>query len=284
MKTSDFLDNLFLELPRLRDRHKPSTEQYATLKSSVREQVEMLFEKPGEPVNFGPFGSLIFPYHKMGNIDSLNLFDLDEIIIFSFYWANRDRYKKVLDLGANLGLHSIIMSRCGFSVQCFEPDPTHFEILKENIAFNQVSSIQANNAAISNEAGELEFVRVLGNTTSSHLAGAKANPYGELERFPVEVKPFTALLEGVDLVKMDIEGHEKAVLTHTHKEHWLNTDALVEIENADNAETVFSHFKKIGVNLFSQKTNWQRVETADHMPTSYRDGTLFITAKTAVPW
>ncbi len=37
----------------------------------------------GEEV-FGPFGALNFPYREMGAITSLQLFGLDELIIFAF--------------------------------------------------------------------------------------------------------------------------------------------------------------------------------------------------------
>jgi FkbM family methyltransferase len=241
-------------------------------------------EQDAKVKDFKPFGELVFPYHKMGAVDSLNLFDLDELIIFSFYWMNRERYHRVLDIGANIGLHSIILSKCGYEVRSYEPDPQHFEILKRNLVLNNGSSVQAFNAAVSSRAGELEFVRVLGNLTASHLAGSKPNPYGDLERFPVRVEAIEPLISWADLIKLDVEGHEKEVLLATNREQWLSTDALVEIENESNAASVYEHFTTLGVRLFSQKTNWQLVRDVDDMPTSYRQGTLFITCKSEMPW
>lgn len=112
MSESSVLKSLFLVLPALRTQHSRGSELYSLLKQVARREVEALFSGD-DPVaqEFGPFGDLSFPYHSMGAIDSLNLFDLDELIIFSFYWANRNRYKHVLDLGANIGLHSICWIR-----------------------------------------------------------------------------------------------------------------------------------------------------------------------------
>jgi FkbM family methyltransferase len=279
------LEKFFLDLPALRHKHAPSAESYAVLKQEARKEVEGLFAgEKAEAKEFPPFGELIFPYHKMGSVDSLNLFDLDELIIFSFYWRNRGRYKKVLDIGANLGLHSILLDKCGFEICCFEPDPTHFQILQENLKFNKCAHVQAFNAAVSSNAGEMEFVRVLGNTTGSHLAGSKVNPYGELERFPVEVQAIGPLIEWADLIKLDAEGHEKEILLATQKEHWLKCDALVEVENANNAALLYEHFRKLGVNLFSQKLNWEKIPGVSGMPTSYKEGTLFISLKDTMPW
>jgi len=78
--------------------------------------------------------------------------------------------------------------------------------------------------AMSDKTGEMEFVRVLGNTTGSHLSGAKQNPYGELERFPVRVEAFRPLMAGADLIKLDIEGHEKEVLLSTRREDWKDLE------------------------------------------------------------
>lgn len=285
MSSTSILESLVLALPSLSSQHAPESKVYALLKQVARREIENLFyENEPKVREFKPFGELVFPYHKMGAIDSLNLFDLDELIIFSFYWINRKRYRCVLDIGANIGLHSIILSKCGFDVRAYEPDPQHFEILQRNLALNNCSNVQAFNAAISSKAGEMEFVRVLGNTTASHLAGSKANPYGDLERFPVKVEAIKPLITWADLIKLDVEGHEKEVLLATNRDHWLNTDALVEVENESNAASIYEHFTALGLRLFSQKTNWQLVRDVDDMPTSYREGTLFVSCKDEMPW
>ena len=282
---SSILESLFLALPSLCGQHAPGLEVYTLLKQVARREVENLFcERGPRAREFGPFGDLVFPYHKMGAIDSLNLFDLDELIIFGFYWANRKRYRRVLDAGANIGLHSIILNKCGFDVRAYEPDPQHFEILQRNLVLNKCSGVQAFNAAVSSKAGEMEFVRVLGNTTANHLTGSKANPYGELERFPVKVEAIEPLVIWADLIKLDIEGHEKEVLLATNRDHWLNTDALVEVGNEDNAVAIYEHFMTLGIHLFSQKVNWQLVRNVADMPTNYHECTLFVTSRDWVPW
>lgn len=276
---------LFHALPTLATHHAPTSPLYALLRKTVRRDVERCFES-AEPraVDFGPFGALRFPYFKMGAIDSLNLFDLDELILFSFYWTNRGRYRRVLDIGANIGLHSTILSKCGFEVRAFEPDPTHFRVLNENLRLNECAAVQPFNVAVSSHDGEMEFVRVLGNTTGSHLAGSKPNPYGELERFPVAVRAIRDLLGWADLMKIDAEGHECEILLATTADDWSSVDALVEVGTADNARRLFEFFSGMPVGLFAQKNNWQRVRSLDDMPVSHHDGTLFITRNATVPW
>ena len=279
------LDLVFASLPSLKDFHAPTTPVYGLLKEVVHKEIKDLFSGTDQSKHaFGPFGDFIFPYTEMGTINSLDLFGLDELLIFSFYWHNRNRYHRTLDLGANIGIHSLIMSRCGFDVTCFEPDPRHFELLQTNLANNNATSVTPMNAAISIERGEMEFVRVLGNTTGSHLAGAKSNVYGDTDRFTVEVEPFVEHLEEVDLIKMDVEGHEAVILCTTTADQWASLDMICEVGTQENAKLIFDHLRAIGVNLFAQKINWQKIETIEDMPTSYKEGSLFISAKDAMPW
>ncbi len=176
------------------------------------------------------------------------------------------------------------MSRCGYDVLAYEPDPTHFDKLTANLSSNSCENVTHVNAAVSNRRGNMDFVRVLGNTTSSHLLGSKSNPYGEIERFPVPVEEFVALIRSVDLVKIDAEGHEKDILLSTNSADWSKTDAIVEVSSKESAEQVLEHFNKIHVGMFSQKINWQRVSNIRDMPHSYRDGSLFIKAPNSEYW
>lgn len=284
-KSMTTLESLVAVLPFLRDFHAPTSGVYGLLKQVARPEVEKLFgDSTAAPRRLSPFGDIVFPYFQMGNVDSLNLFDLDELIIFSFYWVNRARYHRVLDIGANIGLHSIMLDKCGYEVRSYEPDPTHFSILKRNLELNKAVHVDPVNSAVSKTDGALEFVRVLGNTTGSHLAGAKKNPYGELERFPVKVEAIQSLIDWPDLIKLDAEGHEKEILLATTASNWSKVDALVEISGEDNARAVYDHFRGLGVNMFAQKNNWARVSKFEHMPFSHHDGTLFITSRNAVPW
>jgi FkbM family methyltransferase len=282
---SQLIGDLINLIPAIRDHHAPDTALYHFLKTVAHQEAQRAFAAPTpQPVPFGPFGDLAFPYHSMGNISSLNLFDLDELIIFSFYWQNRNRYRRAVDVGANIGLHSIVMARCGFSVTSYEPDPTHFDLLKRNLTLNHCDKVAPRNAAVSSAAGTCEFIRLLDNTTGSHLAGAKPNPYGPMEKFQVRVEAAKDVIKGADLAKIDAEGHEKEILLATTAEDWKRMDALIEVGSEENARGIYDHFARLSLNLFAQKSNWAAVRCLEDMPTSYRDGTLFVTKRENMPW
>ena len=234
--------------------------------------------------SFEPFGDLHFPYREMGAINTIHLFGLDELIIFSYYWANKSRYKNVADLGANIGLHSLIMDRCGFSINSFEPDPIHVDVFQENIVNNKSVNITINQKAISDKSGTMDFIRVLGNTTGSHLAGAKEDPYGELETFSVETSDINAVLLNNDFVKMDIEGQEATAILSTKKDTWANVEMILEVGTEKNAKIIFEYLNEINVNMFAQKTGWNKVSDLADVPTSYKEGSLFLSVADEMSW
>jgi FkbM family methyltransferase len=147
--------------------------------------------------------------------------------------------------------------------------------LQENIKNNNCKNIELFNRAVSDKVGEVEFVRVLGNTTSSHISGDKT-PYGELERTVVQTVDFKSVISWADFLKIDVEGHELVLIESTTKDDWADSDAMIEISNGDNAKKVFDFFNSIDVKMYSQKKGWERVTELFDMPTSYKEGSLFV--------
>lgn len=282
MNTSILVDSL-IKNP---NKHSCQSDFYKEHEEGLFEMLEISNLNNGKPGKDSllPFGDLDFPYREMGAINTLHLFGLDELIIFSYYWANKSRYKKVADLGANIGLHSIIMDRCGFSINSFEPDPMHIKIFEENVKNNNCSNITINQKAISDKSGTMDFIRVLGNTTGSHLAGAKEDPYGDLETFSVETVNINEVLLNNDFVKMDIEGQEAIAILSTNSNTWLNVEMILEVGTSTNAALIFDYLNQINVNMFSQKIGWNKVSALSDMPTSYKEGSLFLSKADSMQW
>src|SRR6185436_333790 len=83
------LSRLLYILPTLASHHAPNDELHQLLKTVARDQTEHLFKSRRAVAQpFGPFGEITLPFHRMGAVTSINLFDLDELIMFSFYWHN----------------------------------------------------------------------------------------------------------------------------------------------------------------------------------------------------
>lgn len=208
---------------------------------------------------------------SFGAVSSDDLFNENEQGIFDFYEANKDRYKRALDIGANIGIHSLVMAQQGWELKAFEPDPIHFEEMLVNVAING-SDFCTHQQAVSNRSGTATFVRVNNNTTGSHLEGDKSS-YGPVERFEVDVVDCRPLFEWADFAKIDCEGHEAELLTTVSND---KTEFMVEIGNLRNAERIFEHFNSLAIGMWSQKTGWKRVEGLGDMPCHHSQGMLFI--------
>ena len=266
--------------------HSPYSSIYTVLDDPTKDFLRgsSLLDPVSGYVDLGEIGRFEFPYICMGAIDSVDLFGLNELILFAYYWTNRKRYRRSADVGANLGLHSLVMNRCGWKVTAYEPDPNHVAIIHRNLKLNNVHSVELSEVAVSCSTGVREFVRVMGNRTGSHLAGAKDDPYGDLERFEVSVIKPHNIFENSDFIKFDVEGEETAIILTTCRQNWDGTEVIAEVGSRANAELIFDHLSNIGVNCFSQKIGWQRCSTLEDMPSSYRDGSVFLSLADSMNW
>jgi FkbM family methyltransferase len=212
-----------------------------------------------------------------GGVTTESLFAAKEQPIFDFYEAagKAKRYLRALDIGANIGVHSILMARQDWTVLAYEPDPIHFAMWEKNVAQNvseAYAGINGRQAAVSDYRGTATFVRVKGNTTGSHLKGDK-QPYGELEEFQVEVVDCRPLFKWADFAKIDCEGHEARLLQTVTPE--TSCEFMVEVGSQKNAEAIFGHFHGWR-GMWSQQSGWKPVTALGEMPMHHSQGALFI--------
>lgn len=266
--------------------HSCDSPTYQEIKCIARKAIVNTYGESGTNVaRFPGIGNIRIPFFSMGNVDSTNLFDLDELIIFAMYLKSKGVYKRCLDIGSNLGLHSIVMSKLGMKVTAYEPDPLHYGQLLDNLKINgSLDAVCPCPIAVSSNSGKAEFTRVLGNTTGSHLTGSKKGAYGALDFFEVNVSAINEILGDTDFIKLDAEGEERNILCSIPTEHWNRLDVIAEVGNTENAQCIYEYLSETGVNIFSQRKYWDQVKTPKDMPRSYRDGSIFITRKSSMPW
>ncbi len=120
------------------------------------------------------------------------------------------RAPRILDVGANIGLFGVYaLGRWPEArITSFEPDPDNFRVLDLTVRANRrEGSWDDVPAAVSNADGELVFAP--GDGAKSHLSPTAAD---EATITVPAVDFFDQLGDGVDLVKMDIEGGEWQIL------------------------------------------------------------------------
>ena len=140
---------------------------------------------------------------------------------YGFAFANILRRWKgpyvFLDVGANVGLYSLIAAQSGRAsrVVGFEPDPSSAELFRRNVAANRLD-VEVVQAAVSSTPGSATLFVPIGHSGRSSLSQVEA------EAVPMIVP----VLAGEDLaevlwrgsvardvlIKIDVEGHEHQVL------------------------------------------------------------------------
>lgn len=119
------------------------------------------------------------------------------------------RVARVVDLGANIGLFGAFAASYWpqAEIVAYEPDPANATLHESTVAMNGLESRwRLVRAAAGTQAGNARFFA--GDIALSRLAGGEED--GETIEVPVE--DVMTLLSEADLVKMDIEGGEWAIL------------------------------------------------------------------------
>lgn len=119
-----------------------------------------------------------------------------------------------VDVGANVGVYSIMAAGAvGADVVAVEPVPLSFERLEMNIRLNDLRNIEARRVGLSDAPGRLAF------TTGRDCMNRVATPEDGGGLVEVEVTTLDRLngKRVPALVKIDVEGHELAVLNGARK-------------------------------------------------------------------
>lgn len=123
----------------------------------------------------------------------------------------------VIDIGANIGIHSLCWAAAHRSLRCdvFEPSPATAQILRRNIALNGLAErIEIHQSAVSNVVGEATFYEC-SDAAFSSLKDTRRKPVVAQTKVPVTTLDAWAEARGlaqVDLVKIDVEGLEHEVI------------------------------------------------------------------------
>jgi FkbM family methyltransferase len=116
---------------------------------------------------------------------------------------------KVFDVGANAGFYTLAFSRlvgANGHVWAFEPLPENVRNLRRHIALNGLVNVTVVEAAVSEKAGTARFLPRPSN------AMGRLSDQGELTVPSVSIDETFQTTGAPDLIKLDVEGAEVAVL------------------------------------------------------------------------
>ncbi len=163
--------------------------------------------------------------------------DFYEIEVLDAWNHYFDDVEIILDVGANIGNHSIYWSQKNDrKIVAFEPVKNNFNLLEKNIKDNNIKNVEIHQLGL----GETEGFAIINNRDSNNW-GATSLTFVENEEDIKIISGDTFLVNkkySVDLIKIDVEGFEIDVLKgfkKTVKEYkpilWIevNLDTLEEV-------------------------------------------------------
>lgn len=166
-----------------------------------------------------------------------------------------DRKGVAVDAGANKGVYLFHLSRTFQRVLAFEPLPAMAAYLKRAAPQN----VRVEPRALSSAAGHATLRLPSGyNELASlepHSGDADWTTSSQLEEHDVELAPLDALgLRDVNLIKIDVEGHELSVLEGARDTlERCRPSLLIEVEerhNANGVARVEGYLKALGYDGF----------------------------------
>ncbi len=156
---------------------------------------------------------------------------------------------RAIDVGGNYGAYAVALAALGARVEVFEPHPACLRAL--DAWARSRTQVTIHPYALSDQAGEAELVIPLEADGTEHDAAgsiaASVDP-GVARKHRVALRTLDAFaFSDAALVKIDVEGHEAAVIEGALATIAASRPALlVEIEQRHRADPIATSFARIG--------------------------------------
>lgn len=178
----------------------------------------------------------IFPRGQIAELSYTSKFESDLLSIYTQYLKPG---MNIIDVGANIGLYTLIASNVigtAGRVWSFEPAKDIYKLLRNNIKLNSLKNVTTNNIAIAEKTGTLRLV-LEENQLDGYRYIERTNTHQRLqETYPVRVitidNYFSNILNNIDYIKIDVEGGEFDVLSGAQKTIGRSKNIIIQLENS----------------------------------------------------
>ena len=239
----------------------------------ARQAIHVLYrlEHRGDaPVRYRLPGGVSIDLYPEGEIAEFlafqRLFEQTELALVSAFLKPG---MKVVDVGANIGLYSILADKCvgpSGKVWGFEPSPESFVRLKKNLLLNDCRRVESFRIALSDRADtemHLKRDRGFGDAYRYLVTTSSTGPTSgeELESVPVTTLDRWArehAIDRIDFLKVDIEGGEFHMLRGSQEVLRANPRIVVFFESEQDwcrragcrQEDAFALLENLGFGLY----------------------------------
>lgn len=172
---------------------------------------------------------------------------------------------RVLNIGANAGLYTIIASKMvgpEGKVHAFEPATQNFSLLKKNIELNECQNVVANNVALSNFSGRISLnCDPLHPEFDGHFYVRSLEEPLVNSSAPLEIVPCTTLdeywrdfcgedIKPVDFIVIDVEGAELSVFQGARHMIGASRNLVMIMESTENIPEIAEFLGEFGFSYY----------------------------------
>jgi FkbM family methyltransferase len=182
-------------------------------------------------LKYGQLSQLIYSHQPLIRFDRGFEFET-----FSVIEQNINKGDIIFDIGANIGVHSIFISKIldnNCKIYAFEPNPDTFKVLVKNLELNYCKNVIPINKALSDKAGKMYLEISKGDAFANIQSEKKGLSTVEIEVDTLDNFMIDNKIDNVNFVKIDVEGAELFCINgmkHLFKEN----DCKIVIETADS--------------------------------------------------
>jgi len=171
----------------------------------------------------------------------------------------------IFDVGANVGEYTLNFARSVGStgkIFSFEPHPLVFKKLQHHIQINRMNHIKYYNMGLSDAPGKLHMSICETRNSGGRSVSKNNQKENKGESTQVEVVQLDSIMEQenlshIDLIKIDVEGHELRVLKGAEKLIVkYKPNLYIEVNNSnlqnhgDSSATLFQWLKSKGYSIY----------------------------------
>lgn len=180
------------------------------------------------------------------------------VATFKKYFPNHKEIN-IIDAGCNIGLTSLYFSRFFDNANyiCIEPDDSNFESMRYNLEKNKVQNVIKVKGGLWSKNTFLNIVRDFRDKNDWAIRVEETSDKTNLEAFSIDYLIKKHHFEVIDILKIDIEGSEKEVITgNSANLYYLSITKCIAIEIHDEfncREAIYKILEDYNFTYFDDK-------------------------------
>ena len=171
-------------------------------------------------------------------VNSTDLMALTNVWMINEYEVEKLNIKNndvIMDIGAHIGLFSLLVSKFCYSgkIFCFEPNQENFDMLTSNISYNKLENIIPFNLAVTKNESEVKLF--LDDDQSAHSIFQNGKDAITVKSISLEKIFDRNNIDFCKVLKLDCEGAEYEIIDSLPKEYFNRIkNIIIEYHYADS--------------------------------------------------